>query len=92
MIKINVSTELDVQCPTKWRESSLRQTLQVRVTSDTQIIQSSDWPNLRCTLWRNINSRIFVGHRTSFQAVCQYVNYDKPDCFRLHAWVVGGEL
>ena len=29
---------------TNWRESSLRQTLQVRVTSDTQQIQSSDWP------------------------------------------------
>jgi len=30
--------------PTKWRASSLRQTLQMRVTSDTQKIQSSDWP------------------------------------------------
>ena len=34
----------DVWCPTKWRESLLRHTLQVRVTSDTKEIQSSDWP------------------------------------------------
>jgi len=27
------------------------------------------------TLWRNVNALIFVGHQTSFQAVCQYVNY-----------------
>ena len=47
-------------CPTKRRESSLRQTLQVRVTSDTQKIQSSDWPKWR-TLWRNVNSRILSG-------------------------------
>ena len=65
-----------VRRPTKWAESSLRQTLQVRVTSDTQKIQySDDWLKWRCTLWRNVNFRIFVGHRTSFQAVCQYVNY-----------------
>ena len=25
-------------------------------------------------VWRNVNSRIFVGHRTSFPAVCRYVN------------------
>ena len=60
--------------PTKWRECSLCQTLQVRVTSDTLKIQSSDWPKWRCALWRNINNRIFVGHRTSFQAVCRHVN------------------
>jgi len=29
----------------KWRESLLRRTLQVRITSHTQKIQSSDWPN-----------------------------------------------
>jgi len=52
----------------------LRQTLQVRVTSDTQKIQSSDWPKWRCTLWRSVNYRVFVGHQTSFQQVCRYVN------------------
>jgi len=63
----------DVRCPTKWRESSIRQTLQVRVTSGTQNIQYSAWPTWCCTLWRKVNSRIFVGQRTSFQAVCRYV-------------------
>jgi len=31
-------------------------------------------PKWRCTLWRNVLFRVFVGHRTSFQAVCRYVN------------------
>jgi len=33
----------------------------VRVISDTQQIQSNDWPKWRCTLWCNVNARIFVG-------------------------------
>ena len=76
MCKLHIDrTWNDVRCPTKWRESSIRQTLQVRVTSDAQKIQSSDWPKWHCTLWHNVNFCIFVGHRTSFQAVCRYVNY-----------------
>jgi len=51
------------------RERIFLQTLHVRVASDTQKIQSSDWPKCRCTLWRYVNPRIFVGHRTLFQAV-----------------------
>ena len=66
-----IRTWNDVQCPTKWRGSSLRQTLQVRVTSDTQKIQLK-W---RCTLWGSVNFHIFVGHQMSFQAVCRYVNW-----------------
>ena len=31
------------------------------VTSNTQKIQSSDWLKWRCTLWRNINPRVFSG-------------------------------
>ena len=67
----------DVRCPKTWREISLRQTVQLRVTSDTQKIQSSDWPKWRFTLWRNGNSRIVVVHRTTIQAVhvCRYVNF-----------------
>ena len=38
-------------------------------------IQSFDWPKWHCMLWGNINSHIFVGHRTSFQACSRYVNY-----------------
>ena len=53
------------------------QILQVRITSDTQMIQSSDWPKLRCTLWRNVNSR-FSLHIASFRIVRQtesrYIN------------------
>ena len=48
----------DVVCPTKLRESLW----QVRVTSDTQKIQSTDWPKWPCMLWRNVNSRLFIGH------------------------------
>jgi len=66
-----------VRYPIKWRKSSLRQTLQVRVTSDTQKIQSSDWPKCRCMLWRKVNSSVLVGHQRSFQQVCQYVNFMK---------------
>jgi len=65
----------DARCPTKWRESLLCQTLQVRVTNDTQKIQSSYWPKWCCTLWHNVNFRVFVGHRRSFQVVCRYVNW-----------------
>ena len=64
-----------IKCPAKWREILLRQTLQVCRTSDTQKIQPSDWPKWRCTFWRNVNSRIFCWHQTSFQAVCRYVNW-----------------
>jgi len=55
------------------RESMLRKTLQVCITMDTQTIQSFDWHKW-WTLWRNVNSCVFVGLWTSFQAVCQYVN------------------
>ena len=41
-ITLNVLTYLEMTSDTKWREISLRQTLQVRITSDTQRIQSSD--------------------------------------------------
>ena len=55
----------DVRCPTKWRESSLRQTLQVRVTSDTQNIPSSGWPKHRhkkfICLWAQIT--LYVMHQ-----------------------------
>jgi len=33
----------------------------VHVTSDTQKIQSSDWPKCCCTLWFNVNSHVFLG-------------------------------
>jgi len=66
----------DVRCPTKWRESPLRQPLQVRVSSDSQKIQSLDWPKWRCALWRNVSFRIFVGHRLSFQVVCRNVHLE----------------
>jgi len=49
----------DFQCPTKWRESTLHQTLHVQVTSDTQKIQSFDRPKLPCTSWLNVNSRVW---------------------------------
>jgi len=65
----------DVGCPTKWRKGSIRQTLQVRVTSDTQKSQSYDWHKWRCSLWRNVNSHTIVGHRTSFQAICRCVSW-----------------
>jgi len=65
----------DVLCSTKWWESLSCQTLQVRVTSDIQMIQSSNWPKWRCMLWHNVNSRIFVGQQMSFEQVCWYVNY-----------------
>ena len=38
---INVSTELEMMFDA--RKNGVRQTLQVRVTSDTKKIQSSDW-------------------------------------------------
>ena len=50
-----------VQCFGMW-ESKLRQTLWECVPSDTQKIQSSDWPKLRCTFWCNLNSRFLVTH------------------------------
>jgi len=40
--KLRLIKVMFVMFITKWRENSLRQTLQVRVTSDTQKIQSSD--------------------------------------------------
>jgi len=42
------------------RESTLRQTLHVRIASDTQKIQSSDWPKWCCTLWCYVNSRLLL--------------------------------
>jgi len=36
--------EMTPVAPPKMRESMLRQMLHVRVASDTQMIQSSDWP------------------------------------------------
>jgi len=53
-VVVDVSTDIwnDVRCLKKWRESWL----QVRETSDTQKIQSSDWPKWR-SLWRNVNFR-----------------------------------
>jgi len=63
----------DVWFPTKWRESSLRQTLQVHVNSVTQKIQSSDWLKWWCTFSHR--------HRMSFQVVCQYVNSLHKDVF-----------
>jgi len=57
--------------PDKMAESLLRQTLQVRETSDAQKIQSSDRPKWCYTLWHNVKNRIFVGNQTSFQAVCR---------------------
>jgi len=68
------------RCPTKRRECSLCPILQVRITNNTQKIQSSDWPKWRCTLWRNVNSCVFVRHRTSFLAFCRYVNCNLPSC------------
>jgi len=37
-------TRNDFRCPTKWRDSLLRRTLQVHITSDTLKIQYSEWP------------------------------------------------
>jgi len=65
--------------PDKMAGSSLRQTLQVCVNTDTQKVQSSDWPKWCCMLWHNVNSCVFVGHRVSFQQVCRYVNSWIPD-------------
>jgi len=67
----------DVQCLTKWRESLLRQTLHFHVTSVSQKLQSSDWPKWSCTLSLNVISRISLGHWTTFQAVCQYINLNQ---------------
>jgi len=58
----------------KRRESPLLQTLQVRVTSDTQKIQYSD---LQIALYVMTKRKFphFGWHRTSFQAVRRYINY-----------------
>jgi len=48
------------QIPNKMAGNSFRQTLHVRVTSDTQKIQFY-WSSWRCTLWLNVNSRISSG-------------------------------
>jgi len=49
-------------CPVlrQMREIALRQTLLVRVTSDTQKIQSSDCLKWRWTLWRDVHFHLFV--------------------------------
>ena len=44
--------------------------LSVCISSDTQMIKSSDWPKRCCALWHNINSWIILD-QTSFQMVCQ---------------------
>ena len=54
----------DVRCPTKMRKFTLRHNVQPHLG------QSED-----CIFWRNEISRHFVGHRTSIQVVCQYVNW-----------------
>ena len=67
----------------------------VRVASKTQTIQSSDWLNIRCTLWRYIRPCITLDV-TSFQVAKQtggrnvnlthlmhfalYVRCDRPSC------------
>jgi len=57
-----------LQLLTKLQLNLLHQTLQGRVNQWYPKIQSSDWPKWRCTLWRNVNSCIFVRHWMSFQA------------------------
>jgi len=53
---INVSKEhLMYDAPTN-AGSTLCQTLQVCITSDTQKIESSDWPKWCHTVWHNMNS------------------------------------
>ena len=71
----NISTER-----LKWRpmlrqrrESVFCQTLQVHITCDTQKIQSSDWPKWRCTLWRNVNSRLLWDMGCHFKRSVRYV-------------------
>ena len=73
---INEPTELEMTSDVLQNGKRARyvKLLEVRVTSSNQKIQSSNLPKWHCTLWRNINSHIIVGHRTSFQAVCRYVN------------------
>jgi len=76
MYKINLSTERLKWRPMlrQMRESMLRQTLLVRVTSDIHKIQTSDWPKLRCVLWRYIISAFCWSMGRHFQAFCGYVN------------------
>jgi len=72
---INVSTELEMTS-NAWQKCGKAhnfKTLQMSATSDTQKIQSSDWPKWHCK-----NSCVFVKHRTSFcllirHFVCRYV-------------------
>ena len=65
------------------RESTLRQTLHVRVTSDTQTIKSAYWPKLRCALCRYLIPHFF-SDQTSCQMVrqtgCRYVNQEICSC------------
>jgi len=64
-LAVNLLIERLKWCPTLWqmREWALRQTLQVRVTNETQKNPSSDWPKWRCTLWRYVTSRLVATKR-----------------------------
>ena len=75
---INVSTELEMTSDTR---QNVGKTCYIKHCKcslpyiyDSEKIQSFEWPVWRCTLWHNVNSCVFVGHRTSIQVVCQYVN------------------
>jgi len=65
----------DVLCQTKTWEFMLCHNV------EHHLGQSEDWifwvslVTRTCNVWRNELSRQFVGHWTSFQEVCQYVNY-----------------
>jgi len=52
------------------QESLIHQSSHVCISSDTQMIKSSDWPKRCCAIWHNINSWIILD-QTSFQMVCQ---------------------
>jgi len=56
----------------------------VRVTSDTQKIQSSDLPKWRCTLWPNVNARVLSGIGCHFKRFVDTLIDLSTACFSDH--------
>jgi len=76
----NISTELLKWCPMlrQMQESTLHQTLHVRVDSYTQKSHSPDWLKWCCVLWHYVISLFFLNHMSLQmvrQMVCRYVNF-----------------